>query len=138
MSLFRTLALTLCVASGAIATPALARPGHETARPARPASEIARPSQEIARPARPASEIARIAWDDRPRDQDRAFRNAQEGRSMPLPMIEQRVIPRMGGANYLGPEMRGSNVRMKFLDRGKVIWVDVDPRTGRILGKSGD
>jgi hypothetical protein len=115
MSLYRTLLLSLCAASAAVATPALARPVH-----------------------RPANEIARLAWDDRPRDQDRAFRNAQEGRSIPLPQIERRVIPRMNGADYLGPEMRGGNLRMKFLDRGKVIWVDVDPRTGRILGKSDD
>ena len=115
MSLFRTLILTLCVASAAIATPASARPAH-----------------------RPANEIARLAWDDRPRDQDRAFRAQREGRSMPLPMIERRVIPHMGGADYLGPEMRGGTLRMKFLDRGKVIWVDVDPRTGRIIDKAGD
>ena len=57
---------------------------------------------------------------------------------MPLPQIERRVLPRMGGADYLGPEMRGQNLRMKFMDKGKVIWVDVDPRTGRIIGKSGD
>jgi hypothetical protein len=79
-----------------------------------------------------------VAWLDRPRDQDRAFRATQEGRSMPLPQIERRVLPRMGGADYLGPEIRGPNVRMKFLDRGKVIWVDVDPRTGQIVDKSGD
>lgn len=115
MSLYRTLVLTLCAASAAVATPAVARPAH-----------------------RPANEMARLAWDDRPRDQDRAFRAQREGRSMPLPQIERRVIPRMGGADYLGPEMRGSNVRMKFLDRGKVIWVDVDPKTGRIVGKSDD
>jgi hypothetical protein len=115
MSLYRTLVLSLCAASAAVATPVLARPA-----------------------TRPANEIARLAWDDRPRDQDRAFRNAQEGRSMPLPVLERRVLPRMGGADYLGPEMRGGNVRMKFLDRGKVIWVDVDPRTGRILDRSGD
>ena len=115
MSLYRSLVLSLCAASAAVATPALAKPHH-----------------------RPANEIARLAWDDRPRDQDRAFRNAQEGRSMPLPQIERRVIPRMGGADYLGPEMRGRNVRMKFLDKGQVIWVDVDPRTGRIVGKSGN
>ena len=111
MSLFRTLVLTLCVASAATATPALARP---------------------------AKEVTRLAWDDRPRDQDRAFRAPREGRSMPLPMIERRVIPHMGGADYLGPEMRGGTLRMKFLDRGKVIWVDVDPRTGRIIDKAGD
>ena len=58
---------------------------------------------------------------------------------MPLPQIERRVIPRMGGADYLGPEIKGPNLRMKFLDdKGQVIWVDVDPRNGRIIGKSGD
>ena len=114
MSLYRTLVLPLC-AIALVATPALARPAH-----------------------RHVNEIARLAMDDRPRDQDRAFREQREGRSMPLPMIERRVIPRMGGADYLGPEMRGGTLRMKFLDRGKVIWVDVDPRTGRILGRAGD
>ena len=109
MRLYRTLLLTACAL--AAATPALAL------RPADP---------------------ARLAWNDRPRDQDRAFRATQEGRSMPLPMIERRVLPRMGGADYLGPELRGRNLRMKFMDNGKVIWVDVDPKTGRILGKSGN
>jgi len=46
---------------------------------------------------------------------------------MPLPQIERRVLPRMGGADYLGPELRGKNLRMKFMDNGRVIWVDVDP-----------
>ena len=115
MSLYRTLVLSLCVASAASATPALARNVH-----------------------RPANEIVRLAWDDRPRDQDRAFRDQRQGRSMPLPMIERKVIPHIGGADYLGPEMRGGTLRMKFLDRGKVIWVDVDPRTGRIIDKAGD
>jgi hypothetical protein len=110
MSLYRTLVLALCAASAAVATPAFARP----------------------------SDQVRLAWNDRPRDQDRAFRAQREGRSMPLPQIERKVIPHMGGADYLGPEMRGSNLRMKFLDKGQVIWVDVDPRTGRIIDKSDD
>ena len=123
MSLFRTLLLSLCAASAAVATPAFARKneGHQ------------------ANVSRPIAEDRRLAWLDRPRDQDRAFRQQQEGKSMPLPQIERRVIPRMGGADYLGPELRGQNLRMKFLDdKGQVIWVDVDPRTGRILGKSGN
>lgn len=113
MSLFRTFLLSLCAVGMTVATPALARP---------------------------KDEVARLAWDDRPRDQDRAYMQKQRGQSMPLPQIEQRVIPRMGGADYLGPEMRSPNsLRMKFLGRdGKVIWVDVDPRNGRIIGKSGD
>jgi hypothetical protein len=105
MSLYRALLLTVCAL--AAASPALAM--------------------------RPADDV-RLAWNDRPRDQDRAFRATKEGRAMPLPQIERRV----GGADYLGPELRGRNLRMKFMDNGKVIWVDVDPRTGRILGKSGD
>ena len=62
----------------------------------------------------------------RPRDQDRAFREAQRGKIMPLPKIEQRVIPFMGGADYLGPELRGGTYRLKFMRGGRVIWVDVD------------
>ncbi|HYI43659.1 MAG TPA: hypothetical protein VD768_08570, partial [Sphingomicrobium sp.] len=38
------------------------------------------------------------------RDAERAFRATVEGRTMPLPKIEQRVMPFMGGADYLGPE----------------------------------
>jgi hypothetical protein len=74
---------------------------------------------------------------DRPRDQDRAFQATREGRSMPLPMIERRVMPFMGGAEYLGPEFRGDSYRLKFMRDGRVIWVDVDAATGRIIGKSG-
>ena len=110
MSLYRTLLLSLCAASALVATPALARPHDEV----------------------------RLALLDRPRDQDRAYIQKQRGQSMPLPQIERRVLPRMGGADYLGPEMRGRNLRMKFMDQGKVIWVDVDPMTGRIIGKSDD
>jgi hypothetical protein len=123
MSLYRTLLLTLCAATAAVATPALARPHGDSARIAA---------------VRERGEAAQLAWLDRPRDQDRAFRATQEGRSMPLPQIERRILPRMGGAEYLGPEIRGRNLRMKFLDKGQVIWVDVDPQTGRVIGKSDD
>jgi hypothetical protein len=81
--------------------------------------------------------IATPAWADRPRDQDRAFKATVEGRSMPLPQIERRVMPFMGGADYLGPEFRGDTYRLKFMRDGRVIWVDVDARNGRIIGRSG-
>ena len=77
------------------------------------------------------------AWADRPRDQDRAFKATREGRSMPLPQIERRVMPFMGGAEYLGPEFMGKSYRLKFMRDGRVIWVDVDAATGRIIGRSG-
>jgi hypothetical protein len=73
---------------------------------------------------------------DRPRDQDRAYSATVKGESMPLPKIEQRVMPFMGGADYLGPEFRGQTYRLKFMRDGRVIWVDVDAATGRILGRS--
>ena len=78
------------------------------------------------------------AGDQRPRDQDRAFRATREGRSMPLPMIERRVRPQMGGADYLGPEFKGETYRLKFMQDGRVIWVDVDSATGRIVRRSGN
>jgi len=73
---------------------------------------------------------------DPPRESDRAFRNTQQGRSLPLPQIERKVMPFMGGADYLGPELNGGSYRMKFMENGRVIWVDVDPQTGRIIRRS--
>jgi hypothetical protein len=70
------------------------------------------------------------------RDQDKAFEAAREGRSMPLPKIERRVMPFMGGADYLGPEFDGETYRLKFMRGGRVIWIDVDAATGRIIRRS--
>jgi hypothetical protein len=72
------------------------------------------------------------------RDSDRAFQNTQQGRSMPLPQLERKVIPFMGGADYLGPEINGGGTtRLKFMQNGRVIWVDVDGQ-GRIIRRSRD
>jgi len=70
------------------------------------------------------------------RDSDRAWEAAREGKAMPLPKIERRVMPFMGGADYLGPEFNGDTYRLKFVKDGRVIWVDVDAATGRIKGRS--
>ena len=72
---------------------------------------------------------------DPPRDADRAFEAIREGRSMPLPQLERRVLPFMGGADYLGPELNGDIYRFKFMQNGRVIWVDVDGQ-GRIVRRS--
>ena len=72
------------------------------------------------------------------REQERAFEGRRDGRSMPLPQLERRVMPLMGGADYLGPEFNGQTYRMKFIQNGRVIWVDVDPQTGRIIRRSRD
>ena len=71
-----------------------------------------------------------------PRDQDRAYSATQHGRSMSLPQIERKVMPFMGGADYLGPEFDGDTYRLKFMRDGRVIWVDVEAQTGRIVGNS--
>lgn len=76
-------------------------------------------------------------------DQEAAFRLTREGKIMALPMIEHRVVPRMRGASYIGAELidvADRVYRLKFIrDRdARVIWIDVDARTGRILDKSGD
>ena len=55
---------------------------------------------------------------------------------MPLPQLERRVMPFMGGADYLGPELNGGTYRLKFIQNGRVIWVDVDAQTGRIIRRS--
>src|SRR5215217_4298738 len=68
---------------------------------------------------------------DPPRDSQRAFEATREGRSMPLPQLERRVLPFMGGADYLGPELNGDVYRFKFMQNGRVIWVDVDGQSGR-------
>ncbi len=40
------------------------------------------------------------------------------------------------GADDLGPEFNGRTYRLKFMCGGRVIWVDVDAATGRILRRS--
>ena len=80
--------------------------------------------------------LATPALADPPRDADRAFDAKRQGRAMPLPKIERRVMPFMGGADYLGPELNGGTYRLKFMRGGRVIWVDVDAATGRIIRRS--
>ena len=80
--------------------------------------------------------LATPALAEPPRDADRAFDAKRQGRAMPLPNIERRVMPFMGGADYLGPEFNGDRYRLKFVKEGRVIWVDVDAATGRIVGRS--
>jgi len=74
---------------------------------------------------------------DPPRDANRAWQATREGRSMPLPQLERRIMPMMGGADYLGPELNGDTYRFKFMQNGRVIWVDVDGQ-GRVIRRSRD
>ncbi|APG63664.1 hypothetical protein LPB140_06595 [Sphingorhabdus lutea] len=72
---------------------------------------------------------------DRQSDQNQARNQMKSGKVKSLREIEGIVIPRMGGAEYLGPEYDSiaQVYRLKFIDKGRVIFVDVDARTGQIL-----
>lgn len=77
--------------------------------------------------------------DARPREkeQDKAWHATRQGHIMPLRVIESMIVPRMRGADYLGPELNGGRYRLKFMRHGQVIWIDVDGRTGQVVGRSG-
>jgi hypothetical protein len=76
----------------------------------------------------------------RPRDQDEVFAARKSGQVMPLHQIEAKVVPKMAGSDYLGPEFDASSgvYRLKFMRGGSVFWLDVDGRTGSIIGRSGN
>lgn len=71
-------------------------------------------------------------------DQGQARKAVRAGNILAVREIEQNVLPRMKGAQYLGPEYDSAAMayRLKFIRDGRVTFVDVDARTGRILGIS--
>ena len=71
-------------------------------------------------------------------DQREALRARRDGRIMPVPEIERRVVPAMHGAQYLGFDFdpEGAIYTLKFLRNGTVIWIDVDGRSGRVVGRT--
>jgi uncharacterized membrane protein YkoI len=73
----------------------------------------------------------------RDKEQESAWRATREGRFLPLRTIEGMILPRMRGADYLGPELDAAagRYRLKFMRGGDVIWIDVDARTGQVLGQ---
>ena len=70
-------------------------------------------------------------------DQYQAFQARKSGQVLSLREIEDRVLPRMRGSTYLGPEYDGGVYRLKFMKGASVIWVDLDARTGAVIGRSG-
>jgi len=89
----------------------------------------------LAGAAQPAS-AQRFQHDD---DQKTARRDMLDGRVMPFGIIKRRVEQDMGDATYVGtaPSPREGVYRMQFLRQdGKVIWVDVDGKSGNIIAKT--
>lgn len=68
-------------------------------------------------------------------DQASARQEMQAGRNMSIREIERRVVPKIDASEYLGFEYdsAASAYRLKFIKDGKVIWVDVDAKTARVL-----
>ena len=60
------------------------------------------------------------------------------GNVLSLREIERRVLPQMRGSEYLGPayDATARAYRLKFIKDGRVTYVDVDARTGRIIRRS--
>lgn len=73
--------------------------------------------------------------DARRGEQDEARQDMAAGKVKSLREIESSVIPRMRGMQYLGPEYdpTAQVYRLKFINRDRVIFVDVDGRTGGVL-----
>ncbi|MFB0613354.1 hypothetical protein [Aurantiacibacter poecillastricola] len=69
-------------------------------------------------------------------NQQSARAEMQAGRNMPIREIERRIIPRMESSDeYIGFEYdeTAQAYRLKFIRNGRMIWVDVDAQTARIL-----
>ena len=83
-----------------------------------------------------ASSLPALA--DPPNEQGRVREQRKAGNVRSLRQIERRVLPQMKGMQYLGPEYDPAAMayRLKFIDKGKVHFVDVDARTGRIIARS--
>ena len=73
------------------------------------------------------------------REQDEALRALKQGRIVPLRAIENRIVPKMRGFDYLGPELDvgAARYRLKFIRGSRVVWIDIDARTGDVIGRSG-
>lgn len=73
-----------------------------------------------------------------PGDQNEARREMRAGKAKSLREIEQMILPKMKGAEYLGPsyDSVAHAYRLKFIRKGRVMYIDVDARTGRIINRS--
>ncbi|MGB3806523.1 MAG: PepSY domain-containing protein [Erythrobacter sp.] len=71
-------------------------------------------------------------------DQGEARREMRAGNQLSLREIERRILPQMRGSEYLGPsyDSRARAYRLKFIRDGRVTYIDVDARTGRIINRS--
>ena len=71
-------------------------------------------------------------------EQGQVRKEMRAGNVRSLRDIERRVLPMMPGMQYLGPEYDPAAMayRLKFIRDGRVIFVDVDARSGEIRSQS--
>jgi uncharacterized membrane protein YkoI len=85
-----------------------------------------------------AMPVPGAAQDQLQGDQGQARRDLQAGTQLSLREIERRILPRMQGSEYLGPayDSTARAYRLKFIRDGRVTYVDVDAKTGKIIRQS--
>lgn len=68
-------------------------------------------------------------------EQGQVRKEMRAGNVRSLREIEQRVLPTKPGMQYLGPEYDPAAMayRLKFIRDGRVVFVDVDARSGQVL-----
>ena len=71
-------------------------------------------------------------------EQGQVRREMRAGNVQSLRNIERRVLPSMPGMQDLGPEYDPAAMayRLKFIRDGRVVFVDVDARSGAIINQS--
>lgn len=71
-------------------------------------------------------------------EQGSVRKEMRAGNVRSLREIEARVLPAMRGMQYLGPEYDPAAFayRLKFIRDGRVVFVDVDARSGQIIRQS--
>nr|WP_249172003.1 PepSY domain-containing protein [Erythrobacter sp. JK5] len=81
---------------------------------------------------------AAASQDQNRSDQGEARKEMRAGNQLSLREIERRILPQMRGSEYLGPayDSTARAYRLKFIRDGRVTYVDVDARTGRIINRS--
>lgn len=83
---------------------------------------------------------AHVAHADAPgrNEQGEVRRERRAGNVLSLREIEHEVLPRIRGMQYIGPEYDSQSMtyRLKFIRDGKIYYMDVDARSGRIIGQS--
>lgn len=79
-----------------------------------------------------------VVQDQNRDDQGDARRETRAGNQLSLREIERRILPQMRGSEYLGPsyDSTARAYRLKFIRDGRVTYIDVDARTGRVINRS--